>query len=67
MTTTATRMLPAERRQQILAILRRRTALRVSTLSAELGVCEKTIRRDLARLAADGLVARAYGGALSRD
>lgn len=36
----------------------------VSSLSAQLGVTEETIRRDLERLEADGILKRTYGGAI---
>lgn len=51
-----------QRRQHILTRLRT-GALDVEALSDELGVSASTIRRDLARLAAEGHVLRTYGGA----
>lgn len=40
----------AERRQQILELLCQRRKETVSNLAAELGVCERTIRRDIETL-----------------
>lgn len=40
----------AERRQQILELLCQRRKETVSNLAAELGVCERTIRRDIEML-----------------
>ncbi|MBW2632989.1 MAG: DeoR/GlpR transcriptional regulator [Deltaproteobacteria bacterium] len=57
-------MLPAERRQQILAIIARELTIRVSNLSEMLGVSEMTIRRDLDLLAERGLTERTHGGAV---
>jgi len=54
----------AERRIRILESLDDRGAVRVSTLSATLGVSEMTVRRDLDGLHADGLVVRVFGGAM---
>jgi hypothetical protein len=56
---------PAERGTLITRKLERQRAVRISSLSAELGVSQMTIRRDLARLAAEGLLVRTYGGALA--
>ncbi len=39
----------------------------VEELSGRLGVTASTIRRDLARLTAQGKLARTYGGAMSLD
>lgn len=50
-----------QRRQSILARLRD-GAVDVDELSADLGVSSSTIRRDLARLSANGRVLRTYGG-----
>ncbi len=57
-------MIPAERRARIYEVLRQRAAVRVSSLSEDLGVSEMTIRRDLERLEADGLLTRTHGGAV---
>ena len=60
-------MLTAERRQQIMATLRRDGKVLASELSAALGVSEDTIRRDLRELAEAGLLQRVHGGALPRS
>jgi DeoR/GlpR family transcriptional regulator of sugar metabolism len=57
-------MLTAERRQHILATLRRDGKVLASELSAALGVSEDTIRRDLRELAEADLLQRVHGGAL---
>ena len=57
-------MFNAERRQLILERLHREGRIVAAELSAELGVCEDTIRRDLRSLAEEGLVQRVHGGAL---
>jgi DeoR/GlpR family transcriptional regulator of sugar metabolism len=60
-------MIPAERRRLILS--RTRTAGVVSTQSLvdELGVSGLTVRRDLKRMADEGLLVRTRGGASIRD
>lgn len=60
-------MLTAERRQQIMAALRRDGKVLASQLSTTLGVSEDTIRRDLRELAEAGLLQRVHGGALPRS
>ena len=60
-------MLTAERRQHILATLRRDGKVLASELSAVLGVSEDTIRRDLRELAEADLLQRVHGGALPRS
>lgn len=60
-------LLPAERQQRILEILREEFTIRGSRLSEMLGVSEMTIRRDLDILEAKGLVERTHGGAVSRQ
>ncbi len=57
-------MIPAERRTRIVELLQERRAVRVSLLSADLGVSEMTIRRDLERLEQEGLLSRMHGGAI---
>jgi DeoR/GlpR family transcriptional regulator of sugar metabolism len=59
-------MLPAERRGRIVAALRAQPAVRVATLSEDLGVSEITIRRDLMLLEQEGVLARTHGGAVRR-
>lgn len=60
-------MTPAERRKFIAQLLAKQRSVRISALSAELGVSQVTIRRDLARLEADGRLIRSYGGAMAPD
>lgn len=60
-------ILPAERRARIVAALKARRAMRVTTLSDDLGVSEITIRRDLKLLEKEGVLARTYGGAVLRQ
>jgi DeoR/GlpR family transcriptional regulator of sugar metabolism len=57
-------MIPAERRAHICDMLKERQAVRVSSLSEDLGVSEMTIRRDLERLESDGVLTRTHGGAV---
>ncbi|MFY1671460.1 substrate-binding domain-containing protein [Plantactinospora sp. WMMB334] len=54
--------LQVARRQQLLEALQRDGALRISDLSQALGAAAVTIRRDIAQLAAEGLVRRVHGG-----
>jgi len=60
-------MLPAERRARIVAALKAHRAVRVTTLSEDLGVSEITIRRDLRLLELEGVLARTHGGAVQRQ
>jgi DeoR/GlpR family transcriptional regulator of sugar metabolism len=57
-------MLPAQRRDLLLARLNADGRLVAKDLAAELGVTEDNIRRDLREMAAAGLCQRVYGGAL---
>ncbi|MGZ5200000.1 MAG: DeoR/GlpR family DNA-binding transcription regulator [Telluria sp.] len=57
-------MLTSQRKQHLMDVLRRDGQLVASKLSAELGVSEDTIRRDLRELAREGLLQRVHGGAL---
>jgi DeoR/GlpR family transcriptional regulator of sugar metabolism len=57
-------MLAAERRDLLLARLRRDGKLVARDLAHELGLSEDSVRRDLRELAAAGLCQRVYGGAL---
>jgi DeoR/GlpR family transcriptional regulator of sugar metabolism len=57
-------MIPAGRRVRIVEILKERREVRVSSLSEDLGVSEMTIRRDLERLEAEGVLLRTHGGAI---
>src|ERR1035437_8240253 len=63
----AREMIPAQRRVRIVEILRERRAVRVSSLSDDLRVSEMTIRRDLERLEAEGLLSRTHGGAILKQ
>lgn len=56
-------MLSTERRSQLLARLNESGKASVDMLARDLGVTPSTIRRDLARLSADGALVRTYGGA----
>ncbi|MFC6081949.1 substrate-binding domain-containing protein [Sphaerisporangium aureirubrum] len=56
--------LPYERRAQVVDLLRRRGVVRVNDLAAELDVSVITIRRDIALLAAQGVIRRVRGGAV---
>jgi len=58
-------LLPADRLQVITDFIRQRGSVRSRDLVQALGVTDETIRRDLARLAEQGLVRRAHGGALA--
>lgn len=58
-------MLARQRQEVILEEIRRTGAVQVSDLVVRLGVSDMTIRRDLDRLARDGLVEKVYGGATS--
>ncbi len=60
-------MLAVERRKQILTSLRNEKRVYVSELSRAFSVSEETIRRDLERLETEGLVSRAYGGAILKE
>lgn len=53
------------RREEIVRLTRSRGVLSVESLSETLGVTASTIRRDLARLTADGTLARTYGGVMA--
>jgi DeoR/GlpR family transcriptional regulator of sugar metabolism len=57
-------MLTSQRKQLILASLKRDGQVIAKNLSGEFAVSEDTIRRDLRELAADGYLQRVHGGAL---
>jgi DeoR/GlpR family transcriptional regulator of sugar metabolism len=57
-------MLPAQRRDVLLARLASDGRIVVKDLAVELGVADDSLRRDLRELAAAGLCQRVYGGAL---
>ena len=60
-------MLPIERKNEILSRLMADGKVIVSALAAEYGVTEETIRRDLDKLAKDGLAKKTYGGAVKNE
>lgn len=60
-------MLALERHKKILELLDMNGSVMVSRLSAELGVTEETVRRDLEKLEAQELLRRTHGGALLMD
>lgn len=57
-------MLALERQDQILEILKKEKAVKVSELSRAFGVSEMTIRRDLLKLENAGFLKRTFGGAI---
>jgi DeoR/GlpR family transcriptional regulator of sugar metabolism len=57
-------MLAAERRNEILALLKEEGRVIVADLSKKYVVTEETIRRDLEKLENDGYAERTYGGAV---
>ncbi len=57
-------MLGIERRRKILDLLQRDQKVYVSGLSESLSVTQETIRRDLEKLEAGGLLQRSHGGAV---
>jgi DeoR/GlpR family transcriptional regulator of sugar metabolism len=59
-------MLAGQRRMLIAEEVRRRGAVRVSELTALLGVSDMTIRRDLDVLAGSGQIEKVHGGATAR-
>jgi DeoR family fructose operon transcriptional repressor len=58
-------MYSAERRQEILALIAKRSRVSVDHLAGYFGVSHSSIRRDLSQLHEDGLITRTYGGALA--
>ncbi|MCQ2771145.1 MAG: DeoR/GlpR family DNA-binding transcription regulator [Clostridia bacterium] len=58
-------MLAIERKNIILSRLSAQGKIIVSDLSKEFGVSEETIRRDIEKLAREGLATKTYGGAVS--
>lgn len=56
-----------ERHQRILEVLNAHTRIEAGALALALDVSRETIRRDLIRLEADGLIRRTHGGALVID
>ncbi|MGZ3183533.1 MAG: DeoR/GlpR family DNA-binding transcription regulator [Telluria sp.] len=57
-------MLTSQRKNYLMDVLRREGQVVATRMSAELGVSEDTIRRDLRELAREGLLQRVHGGAL---
>jgi DeoR/GlpR family transcriptional regulator of sugar metabolism len=57
-------MLTSQRKNVLMEVLRRDGQIVATQISAELGVSEDTIRRDLRELAKEGLLQRVHGGAL---
>ncbi|WP_299036758.1 DeoR/GlpR family DNA-binding transcription regulator [uncultured Pseudokineococcus sp.] len=64
-TTEGAHVLAEERRQAVVDLVRVRGAVRLAELAEALGVSEMTARRDVAELAARGLVDRVHGGAMA--
>ncbi len=60
-------MLASQRHEKIIEAVRRSGGVRVSELTALLGVSDMTVRRDLERLEADGALRKVHGGAVSAD
>lgn len=60
-------MLAAERRNEILELLREEGKVIVAQLSKKYDVTEETIRRDLEKLEQDGYAKRTYGGAVLQN
>jgi DeoR/GlpR family transcriptional regulator of sugar metabolism len=58
-------VLPAQRRDVLLARLSEDGRIVVKELAPRLGVTEDSLRRDLRELAAEGRCQRVYGGALA--
>ena len=53
-----------DRLETIKQIIINEKSVNVTTLSEQFKVTEETIRRDLTKIADDGLVTRTYGGAV---
>jgi DeoR family fructose operon transcriptional repressor len=60
-------MLSLERREAILKLMQQKKAVTVDELSGHFFISEATIRRDLEKMAHEGLVKRTYGGAVLLD
>lgn len=58
-------MYSAERRQEILLLLEKKSRVSVDHLAAYFGVSRSSIRRDLSQLHEHGLLTRTYGGAVA--
>ncbi len=59
-------MIPEDRRENIISLIRERGAVKVSDLSEFFGVSDLTVRRDLDLLESKGLLERSHGGAVLR-
>lgn len=62
-----TRLTKTQRQSRIVHELRTTSHLRITDLAERFGVSTETIRRDLEGLSREGVVSRAYGGAISRS
>lgn len=60
-------MLVAERQLKILNLIQKRGSVQVDELARELKVSTMTIRRDLEKLNAEGIIERCYGGAVYKQ
>ncbi len=60
-------MLKEERQNTILKRISNDNRIYISTLSAELGVSDDTIRRDIVELEKHGLLTKVHGGAIARS
>lgn len=60
-------MLSSQRERAILELLQDRGSARVEALAATLGVTDETIRRNLKRMQAQGMVTRVHGGVHLKD
>lgn len=56
-------MIPAERRNHILALLQEKEFISIYDLTAAMGVSHMTIRRDLQKMEGEGLIKQVSGGA----
>lgn len=60
-------LLPAQRREKILELLKEDGSAKVANLARLFKVSEVTIRQDLEKLEADGLISREHGGAFLKN
>jgi len=60
-------MLAIERRKRIMRLIQENQSVLVPELSKLFNVTEETIRRDLEKLEAEGLLKRTYGGAVINE
>lgn len=65
--TMTSHLLPDGRRDRIVAELQAQGMLRINELAELMGVAPVTLRRDMAKLASDGIVRRLHGGAVLVD